>query len=156
ERVHAHGALAGIELAYAGMNGSNLYTREIPLAPSHTPIITYYADPVQARAMDKDDIRNLRRWYVNAALRARRMEYDLVCLYAAHGFGAPQHFLSRRYNRRTDEYGGSLANRGAAAARDHRGREGCGRLPLRGQRARQHRRAAGAGGDASRGDARGH
>src|SRR4029453_1873529 len=68
ERVHAHGALAGIELAYAGMNGSNLYTREIPLAPSHTPIITYYADPVQARAMDKEDIRNLRRWYVNAAL----------------------------------------------------------------------------------------
>jgi dimethylamine/trimethylamine dehydrogenase len=111
ERVHAHGALAGIELAYAGMNGSNLYTREIPLAPSHTPIITYYADPVQARAMDKEDIRNLRRWYVNAAVRAKRMDYDIVCLYAAHGFGAPQHFLSRRYNRRTDEYGGSLANR---------------------------------------------
>jgi dimethylamine/trimethylamine dehydrogenase len=111
ERVHAHGALAGIELAYAGMNGSNLYTREIPLAPSHTPIITYYADPVQARAMDKEDIRNLRRWYVNAAVRAKRMEYDIVCLYAAHGFGAPQHFLSRRYNRRTDEYGGSLDNR---------------------------------------------
>jgi dimethylamine/trimethylamine dehydrogenase len=111
ERVHAHGALAGIELAYAGMNGSNLYTREIPLAPSHTPIITYYADPVQARAMDKDDIRNLRRWYVNAAVRAKRMDYDIVCLYAAHGFGAPQHFLSRRYNRRTDEYGGPLANR---------------------------------------------
>jgi dimethylamine/trimethylamine dehydrogenase len=109
--VHAHGALAGIELAYAGMNGSNLYTREIPLAPSHTPIITYYADPVQARAMDHEDIRNLRRWYVNAAVRAKRMEYDLVCLYAAHGFGAPQHFLSRRYNRRTDEYGGSLENR---------------------------------------------
>jgi dimethylamine/trimethylamine dehydrogenase len=111
ERVHAHGALAGIELAYAGMNGSNLYTREIPLAPSHTPIITYYVDPVQARAMDKEDIRNLRRWYVNAAMRAKRMDYDIVCLYAAHGFGAPQHFLSRRYNRRTDEYGGSLANR---------------------------------------------
>jgi dimethylamine/trimethylamine dehydrogenase len=111
ERVHVHGALAGIELAYAGMNGPNLYTREIPLAPSHTPIITYTADPVQARAMDKDDIRNLRRWYVNAAVRAKRMAYDIVCLYAAHGFGAPQHFLSRRYNRRTDEYGGSLANR---------------------------------------------
>ena len=111
ERVHAHGALAGIELAYAGMNGPNLYTREIPLAPSHTPIVTYSYDPVQARAMDKDDIANLRRWYVNAAVRAKRMDYDIVCLYAAHGFGAPQHFLSRRYNRRTDEYGGSLENR---------------------------------------------
>jgi dimethylamine/trimethylamine dehydrogenase len=111
ERVHLHGALAGIELAYAGLNGPNLYTREIPLAPSHTPIITYSYDPVQARAMDKQDIANLRRWYVAAAVRAKRMDYDIVCLYAAHGFGAPQHFLSRRYNHRTDAYGGSLANR---------------------------------------------
>ncbi|MGE0118887.1 MAG: FAD-dependent oxidoreductase [Dongiaceae bacterium] len=111
ERVHAHGALAGIELAYAGMNGPNLYTREIPLAPSHTPIVTYSHDPVQARAMDKEDIANLRRWYVNAAVRAKHMDYDIVCLYAAHGFGAPQHFLSRRYNHRADEYGGSLENR---------------------------------------------
>ncbi|HVR67459.1 MAG TPA: FAD-dependent oxidoreductase, partial [Verrucomicrobiae bacterium] len=31
--------------------------------------------------------------------------------YAAHGFGAPQHFLSRRFNHRSDEYGGSLENR---------------------------------------------
>jgi dimethylamine/trimethylamine dehydrogenase len=111
EQVHAHGALAGIELVHSGMNGSNLYSREIPIAPSATPIITFYDDPVQARAMDKRDIANLRRWYRNAALRCRQMEFDLVCIYAAHGFGAPQHFLSRRFNHRTDEYGGSLENR---------------------------------------------
>src|SRR5215510_4922290 len=110
-RAHAHGALAGIELVHSGMNGSNLYSREIPIAPSATPIITFYDDPVQARAMDRQDIANLRRWYRNAALRCRKMEFDLVCLYAAHGFGAPQHFLSRRFNHRTDEYGGSLENR---------------------------------------------
>ncbi|MFM9843404.1 MAG: FAD-dependent oxidoreductase [Dongiaceae bacterium] len=111
EQVHRHGALAGIELVHSGMNGSNLYTREIPIAPSATPIITFYNDPVQARAMDKQDIADLRRWYRNAALRCRKMEFDLVCIYAAHGFGAPQHFLSRRFNRRGDEYGGSLENR---------------------------------------------
>ena len=32
------GALAGTELTYAGVNGPNLYTREIPLAPSAMPI----------------------------------------------------------------------------------------------------------------------
>jgi dimethylamine/trimethylamine dehydrogenase len=111
QRVHEQGALAGIELVYAGMNGPNLNTREIPLGPGHMPIMTFTNDPVQARAMDKEDIANLRRWYRRAALRCRQMEFDLVCLYAAHGFGAPQHFLSRRYNRRTDEYGGSLENR---------------------------------------------
>ncbi len=111
EQVHRHGALAGIELVHSGMNGSNLYTREIPIAPSATPIITFYNDPVQARAMDKQDIADLRRWYRKAALRCRKMEFDLICIYAAHGFGAPQHFLSRRYNHRSDEYGGSLENR---------------------------------------------
>src|SRR5262245_40251508 len=111
EQVHKHGALAGIELVHSGMNGSNLYTREIPIGPSPTPIITFYNDPVQARAMDKEDIADLRRWYRNAALRCRTMAFDLICIYAAHGFGAPQHFLSRKFNHRTDEYGGSLENR---------------------------------------------
>ncbi len=111
EAVHEHGALAGIELAYNGMNGPNFYTREIPLGPSHMPIITFTNDPVQARAMDGEDIRNLRRWHRNAALRGKKAGFDIVYVYAAHGFGAPQHFLSRRFNRRSDEYGGSLENR---------------------------------------------
>jgi dimethylamine/trimethylamine dehydrogenase len=111
EAVHEHGALAGIELAYNGMNGPNFYTREIPLGPSHLPIITFTNDPVQARAMDKQDIADLRRWHRNAALRAKKAGFDIVYVYAAHGFGAPQHFLSRRFNQRSDEYGGSLENR---------------------------------------------
>lgn len=111
EAVHAHQALAGIELAYNGMNGANHYTREVPLGPSHMPVITFTNDPVQARAMDKRDIANLRRWHRNAALRAKRAGFDIVYVYAAHNLAAPQHFLSRRYNRRTDEYGGSLENR---------------------------------------------
>jgi dimethylamine/trimethylamine dehydrogenase len=111
EAVHQEGALAGIELAYNGMNGPNFYTREIPMGPSHLPIITFTNDPVQARAMDREDIANLRRWHRNAALRAKQAGFDIVYVYAAHGFGAPQHFLSRRYNQRSDEYGGSLENR---------------------------------------------
>ena len=30
--IHEHGALAGIQLAYPGINGPNLYTREVPMA----------------------------------------------------------------------------------------------------------------------------
>ena len=109
--IHAHNSLAGIELAYNGINGPNLYSREVPLGPSDLPTVTYTNDPVQARAMTKRDIANLRRWHRNAALRAKSAGFDIIYVYAAHGFGAPQHFLSRRYNHRTDEYGGSLKNR---------------------------------------------
>ncbi len=111
EAMKSHGALAGIELAYSGVNGPNLTTREVPLGPMHSPILTFTSDPVQARAMDKEDIRNLRHWHRAAYKRAKRAGFDIVCLYGAHGFGILQHFLSRRTNQRSDEYGGSLANR---------------------------------------------
>ena len=109
--MKTHGALAGIQLAYSGINGPNMYTKEVPLAPSALPIRTFTNDPVQARAMDKTDIKNLRRWFVNAARRTQVAGFDLICLYGAHGFGIFQHFLSRATNQRSDEYGGSLENR---------------------------------------------
>ena len=112
EAMKEGGALAGIELAYSGVNGPNLYTKEVPLAVSAQAIRTFTYDPVQARALDKEDIRDLRRWFVNAAKRCRTAGFDLICLYGAHGFGIFQHFLSTVTNHRTDEYGGSLENRG--------------------------------------------
>ena len=110
-KMKEHGALAGIQLAYSGINGPNLYTKEVPLAVSPGPIRTFTNDPVQARALSKDEIRDLRRWFVNAAKRAKTAGFDLICLYGAHGFGIFQHFLSRATNMREDEYGGSLENR---------------------------------------------
>ncbi|MBZ9819958.1 NAD(P)-binding protein [Mesorhizobium sp. CA4] len=109
--MHEYGALAGIQLAYSGINGPNLYTKEVPRGPSALPIRTFTNDPVQARAMDREDIRDLRRWHRNAFKRARQAGFDLVCLYGAHGFGIIQHFLSTATNQRSDEYGGSLENR---------------------------------------------
>ena len=111
ERVHDCGALAGIELAYNGMNGPNLHSRVVPLGPVHLPVASFTADPVQARAMTRRDIADLRRWHRQAVDRALRAGFDLVYVYAGHALGGVHHFLSRRYNLRTDEYGGSLENR---------------------------------------------
>ena len=92
DRMKEHGALAGIQLAYSGINGPNLYTKEVPLAVSAMPIRTFTNDPVQARALDRTDIKDLRRWFVNAAKRSKMAGFDLICLYGAHGFGIFQHF----------------------------------------------------------------
>jgi dimethylamine/trimethylamine dehydrogenase len=75
------------------------------------PILTFTNDPVQARGLSKREIKDLRRWFVNAAKRSQRAGFDLINLYGAHGFGIFQHFLSRATNQRSDEYGGSLENR---------------------------------------------
>ncbi|MDP9065107.1 MAG: NAD(P)-binding protein, partial [Pseudomonadota bacterium] len=110
DAVHRHGALAAIELVHAGMNASNLYSREAALAPSHIVNAASYA-PTQARAMRKSDIADYRRWHRNAALRARRAGFDIIYVYAGHSLSLAMHFLQARHNQRTDEYGGSLENR---------------------------------------------
>ena len=111
DSIHQYDALAGLQLCHNGMNAPNLYSREIPMGPADLPVFSVFNDPVQARAMDKEDIRNLRKWHRDAALRAKRAGYDVVYVYAGKLFGGPMFFLSRRFNDRTDEYGGSLENR---------------------------------------------
>ena len=108
EAVHRYGALAAIELTHNGTSVSNLSSREVAIAPSHQ--MTNY-HPWQARAMDQEDIRNYRRWHRDAALRAKRAGFDIVYVYAAHDLSLALHFLQRRRNRRTDDYGGGLENR---------------------------------------------
>jgi dimethylamine/trimethylamine dehydrogenase len=112
EAVHKHGSLAGVELSYNGYDAPNLYSRVPSLAPSSMGTIGGSGyDPVQTRRMDKDDIRNVRKWHRDAALRAKRAGFDIVYCYAAHGMSAAIQFILKRYNDRTDEYGGSLENR---------------------------------------------
>jgi len=110
DAVHKHGALAAIELVHTGMNASNLYSREISIAPSPIASSASYV-PAQARGMSKADIRNYRRWHRDAALRARRAGFDIIYVYAGHSLSLAMHFLQSRHNHRTDEYGGSLVNR---------------------------------------------
>ena len=107
EKVHAHGALAGVELWYGG-DSPNRLSRMPPLSTGSRPIDHY--DPLHTRAMDKADIKEFRRWHRDAALRAKRAGFDLVYVYVAHGY-LPFQFLSRLSNHRGDEYGGSLENR---------------------------------------------
>jgi dimethylamine/trimethylamine dehydrogenase len=107
DAVHAHGALAGIELWHGGSYVANLSTRVPSLGVRSTPA---RIDPVQSQRMDRRDIRELRRWHREAALRARKAGFDIIYVYPSHGYLISE-FLSRSLNDRTDEYGGSLENR---------------------------------------------
>jgi dimethylamine/trimethylamine dehydrogenase len=108
EKVHEHGALAGVELWAGGAGAANLLTREVALGVSNMP--NQPNNPFQTRAMDSKDIRNLRRWHRDAALRAKEAGFDIVYVYATHFYLLAQ-FLSPVHNQRTDEYGGSVENR---------------------------------------------
>ncbi len=108
EAIHQHGALAGIELTYSGYHAWNLFSRTPGLGPRS---LRRDYNPGQTRRMDKDDIREVRRWHTKAALRAKQAGFDLIYCYAGHNLSLAMHFLLSRYNDRMDEYGGSLQNR---------------------------------------------
>ena len=108
EAVHRHGSLAGVELWYGGSGATSLLSREAPFGVESLPVAQRH--PVQTRAMDKVDIRELRRWHRDAALRAKQAGFDIVYVYATHHYLLSQ-FMSSATNRRGDEYGGSLENR---------------------------------------------
>ena len=108
DKLHKYGALAGVELWYGGANASSLYTREAPLDVNSRP--NWKGLPYQSRKMDKQDFRDLRQWFRDAALRAKDAGFDIVYAYANH------HYLLNNFQRsdtndRDDEYGGSVQNR---------------------------------------------
>ncbi len=107
DSIHEHGALAGVELWHGGAATANHYSREVPLGTHSRP--AGVSDPVQTQAMDRADIKELKRWHVEAARRAQRAGFDIVYVYAAHWYLLHQFLMPS--NRRTDEYGGSLENR---------------------------------------------
>jgi dimethylamine/trimethylamine dehydrogenase len=107
DAVHRHGALAGIELCDNGGVAANVMTRERARSPS----ARLHWAASQAREMTKADIRELRKCHRAAAIRAKRAGFDIVYVYASHSVALPFEFLSKRYNRRSDDYGGAFDNR---------------------------------------------
>jgi dimethylamine/trimethylamine dehydrogenase len=108
DAVHAHGALAGIELSHTGAHGENSESRLPSLAPSQ--VAGDFAVGVVPKAMTRQDIRRVQDDWVRAAELSRDAGFDIVYVYGAHTY-LPGQFLSPYYNRRDDEYGGSLRNR---------------------------------------------
>ena len=113
EAVHRHGALAGIELWHGGGSVMNRTSRIAPISPSGTSWMATHVNFMgnqRPRAMDAHDIRQLLASQKAAARRARRAGFDILYVYAGMGY-LPYEFMLSEWNQRTDDYGGSVANR---------------------------------------------
>ena len=97
------GSIAVAQLHHAGMRSPAKLIGEAPVCPSQD-------QETGSRALTLSEVHQLRDDFVAAAVRAKRAGYDGVEIHGAHGYILCQ-FLSPETNQRTDEYGGSLANR---------------------------------------------
>ncbi|MGN6170448.1 MAG: NAD(P)-binding protein [Solirubrobacteraceae bacterium] len=108
DRVHEHGALAGIELHHSGGHAPCGESRRPAVGPSQ--LASDLEPLVVPKAMERSDIKRVQAEWVNAARRARDVGFDIVYVYGAHSY-LPVQFLSPFYNHRSDDYGGSFENR---------------------------------------------
>ena len=112
-------AKIAMQLGHAGAKGSTRVMWEgidRPLASGNWPLISaspqQYLDGVSdwSRAMTRADMDRVRDDFVRSARWTAEAGFDWLELHCAHGYLLSS-FISPLTNRRTDEYGGSLANR---------------------------------------------
>lgn len=106
--VHDQGAKIVFQLVHAGRQTKKSFIGEKPIGPSATGRDPAYF--VKPREMTEEDISRVIRAFSRAAARAVEAGADGVQLHGAHGYLISQ-FLSPFFNRRTDEWGGSLKKR---------------------------------------------
>jgi 2,4-dienoyl-CoA reductase-like NADH-dependent reductase (Old Yellow Enzyme family) len=117
--IHAHGAVAGIQLAHAGRKAScelpwkgglQIHSGEghwQTVAPSAIP---FYEDDMIPHALSKEEINAVVNDFKEAAVRVVKAGYKVIEIHAAHGYLINE-FLSPLSNGRKDEYGGNFENR---------------------------------------------
>jgi dimethylglycine catabolism A len=111
-RAEAPDVRLSIQLGHAGSRAPGAVSGRTPVAPSAIPtsVFEVVQETQTPEAMTADRIEEAVTAFVAAARRARDAGFDLVELHAAHGYLISQ-FLTEFENRRTDAYGGTLANR---------------------------------------------
>ncbi|MDX5628891.1 MULTISPECIES: alkene reductase [unclassified Brenneria] len=117
DAVHQAGGKTVIQLWHVGRISDPLYLDgELPVAPSaiapegHVATIRPYKPYVVPRALETAEIAGLVADFRQAAVNAERAGFDGVEIHAANGYLFDQ-FLHDGSNKRTDQYGGSVANR---------------------------------------------
>ena len=109
ESIHAVGGRVSLQLtAGLGRNINVVDPERAPISASDNP---HYANPdVLCRPLEVEEIRTLVRRFGEAAARAAAAGIDAIDIHGHTGYIIDQ-FLTPAWNRRTDEYGGSVENR---------------------------------------------
>jgi anthraniloyl-CoA monooxygenase len=119
EFVHGHSAAKFcLQLGHSGRKGGTKLMWEgidEPLPDGGWPTLSasaipYFPHSRVPREMSRADMDEVTADFVAATQRAQRIGFDMLELHAAHGYLLAS-FISPLTNKRTDEYGGSLANR---------------------------------------------
>ena len=116
--VHQNNAHIGLQLGHSGAKGSTQLGWDAidePLLENNWPLmaaspVAYGPNNAMPRPMTTADMQTLTAQFVQATQRADAAGFDWLELHCAHGY-LLSGFICPLTNNRTDNYGGSLANR---------------------------------------------
>ncbi|GJM57452.1 FAD-dependent oxidoreductase [uncultured Dubosiella sp.] len=107
ETLHKSGTTVAIQINHAGASASSARTGMQTVSSSNIPTKAGGEIP---RPMTREEILHTVRKYGEAARRARDIGFDAIEIHCGHSYLMSQ-FISPYYNKRTDEFGGSVENR---------------------------------------------
>ncbi|MGN0658157.1 MAG: FAD-dependent oxidoreductase [Emergencia sp.] len=112
DAIRRHGAMPSLELSHSGMYAGTYMTDKNKQKSMFQwgPSDTVRPDGVQVKALTKEMIREIVAAYAHVAGLAKRAGFEMLMIHGGHGWLINQ-FLSPYFNKRDDEYGGSLENR---------------------------------------------
>ena len=112
DAIRRHGAIPSLELSHSGMYAGTYMTDKSKQHGMNQwgPSDTVRPDGVPVKALTKEMIGEIVSAYGNVAGLAKRAGFEMLMVHGGHGWLLNQ-FLSPYFNKRTDEYGGSLENR---------------------------------------------
>ncbi len=112
DAIHRHGAVPSLELSHSGMYAGTYMTDKSKQHNMHQwgPSDTVRPDGVPVKALSTDMLSDIVASYGRVAGLAKRAGFGMIMIHGGHGWLLNQ-FLSPYFNKRTDEYGGSLENR---------------------------------------------
>lgn len=112
DAIKRHGAVASIELSHSGQYAGTYMVDKKAKAElcMYGPSDGTRPDGIPVKALTHEQIASIVAAYANAAALAKRAGFEMVMVHAGHGWLINQ-FLSPYFNKREDEYGGSLENR---------------------------------------------
>ena len=107
ESLHKDGATVAIQINHAGASASSARTGVETVSSSDVPTKAGGEIP---RPMTKEEILTTVKKYAEAARRIQAIGFDAIEIHCGHSYLMSQ-FISPYYNKRTDEFGGSVENR---------------------------------------------
>lgn len=104
--IREHGAVASVELNHGGRISNTSVTGYQTIGP----VDEVKANGTVVKAATPEELEEIAQAYGNTARLAVQAGFQMVMLHGAHGWLLDQ-MLSPKWNRRQDEFGGSLSNR---------------------------------------------